>query len=190
MNRIGKILNKSWLVIFTLIAFSGSSVLKAQRISMAYIDSDYILSRMPEYESAQTRLNEFAQEWEKEAIDLERQLKQMEKDFSAEEILLTSDQRDQKKQAIKEQEDKLIEFRQVKFGTEGELFKKRAQLVKPIQDKMFEAVQTVAKEGGLDFIFDKASGVQMLYANPRYDKTFEVMEELGIPLTENETKKN
>lgn len=190
MNGIGKIIKNSWMAIIALIAFSGIYNLQAQRISMAYIDSDYILSRMPEYESAQTRLDEFAQEWEKQAVDLDRQLKQMEKDFSAEEILLTSDQRDQKKQAIKEQEEKLIEFRQSKFGTDGELFKKRAQLIKPIQDKMFEAVQTVAKEGGLDFIFDKASGVQMLYANPRYDKTFEVMEELGIPLTENETKKN
>ena len=61
--------------------------------------------------------------------------------------------------------------------------------MKPIQDKMFEAVQAVAKAQGLDYIFDKASGVQMLYANPRYDKTFEVMEELGISLTENESKK-
>jgi outer membrane protein len=86
-------------------------------------------------------------------------------------------------------EKDLMEFRQDKFGTDGELFKKRVQLVKPIQDKLFDAVQKVAKQEGLDYVFDKASGVQMLYANPKYDKTFEVMEELGIPLTENETQK-
>ena len=120
---------------------------------------------------------------------METALVQMQRDFAAEEILLTAEQRKERKESINQQEKKLIDFRQDKFGTEGALFKKRAQLVKPIQDKMFEAVQAVAKAQGLDYIFDKASGVQMLYANPRYDKTFEVMEELGIPLTENESKK-
>jgi outer membrane protein len=95
----------------------------------------------------------------------------------------------EKQNAINSKEEELVKFRVEKFGTEGALFKKRAQLVKPIQDKMFEAVQKVAKAQGLDYIFDKASGVQMLYANPRHDKTFEVMEELGIPLTQNETNK-
>lgn len=161
----------------------------AQRISLAYIDSDYILSRMPEYESAQQQLNEIAKSWEKEALSLETELKQMQRDYSAEEILLTASQKKEKQNAINSKEEELVKFRVEKFGTEGALFKKRAQLVKPIQDKMFEAVQKVAKAQGLDYIFDKASGVQMLYANPRHDKTFEVMEELGIPLTQNETNK-
>ena len=161
-----------------------------QRVSLAYIDSDYILSRMPEYESAQQQLNEVAQSWEKEALSLETELKQMQRDYSAEEILLTSAQKKEKQSAINTKEQELIKFRMDKFGTEGALFKKRAQLIKPIQDKMFDAVQKVAKAQGLDYIFDKASGVQMLYANPRFDKTFEVMEELGIPLTQNETNTN
>lgn len=163
--------------------------LGAQRISLAYIDSDYILSRMPEYESAQQQLNEIAKSWEKEALSLETELKQMQRDYSAEEILLTASQKKEKQNAINSKAEELVKFRIEKFGTEGALFKKRAQLVKPIQDKMFEAVQKVAKAQGLDYIFDKASGVQMLYANPRHDKTFEVMEELGIPLTQNETNK-
>jgi outer membrane protein len=165
-----------------------SAQLSAQRVSLAYIDSDYILGRMPEYKSAQQQLDDAAANWEAEAGNLEAKLSQMVKDFSAEEILLTSDQRGQRKEAITKQETELVKFREEKFGTDGELFKKRSQLIKPIQDKMFEAVQKVAKQEGLDYIFDKASGVQMLYANPKYDKTFEVMEELGIPLTENEAK--
>jgi outer membrane protein len=144
---------------------------------------------MPEYESAQQQLNEIAKSWEKEALSLETELKQMQRDYSAEEILLTASQKKEKQNAINSKEEELVKFRVEKFGTEGALFKKRAQLVKPIQDKMFEAVQKVAKAQGLDYIFDKASGVQMLYANPRHDKTFEVMEELGIPLTQNETNK-
>lgn len=175
-------------LIFLLGVFSAGNI-KAQRLSLAYVDSDYILSRMPEYQSAQQQLNESAVQWEKEALDMETALLQMQRDFSAEEILLTGEQRKERKISIDQQEKKLISFREDKFGMEGALFKKRAQLVKPIQDKMFDAVQNVAKAQGLDYIFDKASGVQMLYANPRHDKTFEVMEELGIPLSENESKK-
>lgn len=175
--------------LFFVISLFGAVESQGQRLSLAYVDSDYILNRMPEYQSAQQQLNESAVAWEKEALDMETALVQMQRDFSAEEILLTAEQRKERKTSIEQQEKKLIEFRQEKFGTEGALFKKRSQLVKPIQDKMFEAVQAVAKAQGLDYIFDKASGVQMLYANPRYDKTFEVMEELGIPLTENESKK-
>lgn len=170
-------------------AMAISSISWAQRTSLAYIDSDYILGRMPEYQSAQQELNDKAAEWELEAVKKESALTQLQKDFAAEEILLTSEQRKQKKQAIADLEKELMEFRQEKFGTDGDLFKKRVQLVKPIQDKLFDAVQKVAKQEGLDYVFDKASGVQMLYANPKYDKTFEVMEELGIPLTENETQK-
>lgn len=175
--------------LFLFLAMLWTADGEAQRLSLAYVDSDYILNRMPEYQSAQQQLNESAVAWEKEALDMETTLVQMQRDYSAEEILLTTEQRKERKESIEQQEKKLITFRQDKFGTEGALFKKRAQLVKPIQDKMFEAVQAVAKAQGLDYIFDKASGVQMLYANPRYDKTFEVMEELGIPLTENESKK-
>jgi outer membrane protein len=174
-------------LLFLLGMFSAVSA-KAQRLSLAFVDSDYILSRMPEYQSAQQQLNESAVQWEKEALDMETALLQMQRDYSAEEILLTGEQRKERKSSIEQQEKKLISFREEKFGMEGALFKKRAQLVKPIQDKMFDAVQNVAKAQGLDYIFDKASGVQMLYANPRHDKTFEVMEELGIPLSENEMK--
>jgi outer membrane protein len=175
------------LLFFTAILPEG---LTAQRLSLAYVDSDYILSRMPEYQSAQQQLMQSASNWEKDALELESTLTQLQRDFMAEEILLTGEQRKQRKEAIEAQEKKLMDFRKDKFGTEGALFKKRLELVKPIQDKMFDAVQNVAKAQGLDYILDKASGVQLLYANPKYDKTFEVMEELGIPLTENESKKD
>jgi len=176
-------------VSLVIAALAISTISWAQRTSLAYIDSDYILGRMPEYQSAQQELNDKASEWELEAMKKESSLSQLQKDFAAEELLMTSEQRKQKKQSIADLEKELMDFRQEKFGTDGELFKKRVQLVKPIQDKLFDAVQKVAKQEGLDYVFDKASGVQMLYANPKYDKTFEVMEELGIPLTENETQK-
>ena len=159
--------------------------MQAQRsLTFAYVDSDYILGRMPEYKSAQTQLEDLSVKWEAEAQKLQNQLTQMEKDYQAEEILLTSDQKKSKLESIKTQETELIKYREDKFGATGALFKKREELIKPIQDKLFDAVQKVAKQEGLDFIFDKAAGVQMLYANPKYDKTFEVLEELGIPISD------
>lgn len=178
-----KHMKQIFLLVISVICFP----LMGQRIALGYVDTDYILGRMTEYKSAQTQLEDLSAKWEADAQKLQNQLTQMEKDYQAEEILLTSDQKKVKKDAISVQEKELIKFREDKFGSNGALFKKREELIKPIQDKLFEAVQSVAKKEGFDFVFDKASGVQMLYANPKFDKTFEVLEELGIPLTENES---
>lgn len=153
--------------------------LAAQKVG--YIDSDLILSKMPEYKSAQKQLDDLAAQWQTEATDLQNKLDQLYRDFKAEELLLTADQKRTREEAIVTKEKELFKFREDKFGQSGELFKKREELIKPIQDKLYDAVQKVAKREGLDFIFDKAGGVLMLYSNPKYDKTFEVMEELGIP---------
>lgn len=166
------------LVIFSALV----APLAAQKVG--YIDSDLILSKMPEYKSAQKQLDELAAKWQDEAAQMQAKLDQMYKDFKNEEALLTSEQKKIKEDAIVKKEAELFKFREEKFGTTGELFKQREALIKPVQDKLYEAVQKVAKAEGLDFIFDKAGGVLMLYANPKYDKTFEVMEMLGIP-TEN-----
>jgi outer membrane protein len=163
------------LIILTALA----APLSAQKVG--FIDSDLILSKMPEYKSAQKQLDELAAKWQDEATQMQTKLDQMYKDFKAEEPLLTSEQKKIREEAIVKKEAELFKFREEKFGTSGELFKQRETLVKPVQDKLYEAVQKVAKAEGLDFIFDKAGGVLMLYANPKYDKTFEVMEELGIP---------
>ena len=104
-----------------VLCMMAAQFLGAQRISLAYIDSDYILSRMPEYESAPQQLNEIAKSWEKEALGLETELKQMQRDYSAEEILLTASQKKEKQNAINSKEEELVKFRVEKFGTEGGL---------------------------------------------------------------------
>jgi outer membrane protein len=153
--------------------------LAAQKIG--YVDSDLILGKMPEYKSAQKQLDDLAATWQSEANTLQTKLDQMYKDFKSEELLLSSDQKRSREDAIVTKEKELFKFREDKFGQTGELFKKREELIKPVQDKLYDAVQKVAKQEGLDFIFDKAGGVLMLYANQKFDKTFEVMDELGIP---------
>ncbi len=159
--------------------------LSAQKLG--YIDSDIILNKMPEYKSAQKQLDDLAAEWQGKADAMQTEVDKLYKEFRAEEVLLTSDQKKQREEAIVTKENELFKYREEKFGQTGELFKKREELIKPVQDKMFEAVQKVAKNEGLGFIFDKAGGIMMLYADPKYDKTFEVMEELGIPNDQKDT---
>jgi outer membrane protein len=163
------------IMIFAAIA----APLSAQKLG--YVDSDLILGKMPEYKSAQKQLDDLAAEWQAKADQMQAEVDQLYKDYRAEEVLLTKDAKIAKEEAIVTKENELFKYREDKFGQTGELFKKREELVKPIQDRVFEAVQKVAKTEGLSFIFDKAGGVLMLYADPKYDKTFEVMEELGIP---------
>ena len=148
---------------------------------MGFVDSDLILNKMPDYKSAQKQLDDLAAEWQSKADGYQAEIDNMYKDYRAEEVLLTRDQKKAKEDAIVAKENELFKYREEKFGQTGALFKKREELVKPIQDKIFESVQKVAKKEGLAFIFDKAGGVMMLYADSKYDKTYEVMEDLGIP---------
>lgn len=163
-----------------IIAFTAiSAPLMAQKV--AFVDSDVILKKMPEYKSAQKQLDDLAAQWQTKADAMQTEVDKMYKDYRAEEIYLTKEQRVAREEAIVVKENELFKFREEKFGQYGELFKKREELIKPIQDKIYAAIQKVAKQEGLSFIFDKAGGVVMLYADPKYDKSFEVMEELGIP---------
>ena len=136
---------------------------------------------MPEYKSAQKMLDELAATWQSQADSMQAEVDRLYKEYRNEAVLLTSDQKRTKEDNIVTKENGLFQFRELKFGQNGDLFKKREELIKPVQDKVFEAVEKVAKNEGLSFIFDKAGGVMMLYADQKYDKTFEVMELLGIP---------
>lgn len=153
--------------------------LTAQKLG--YVDSDLILKKMPEYKSAQKQLDDLAARWQSQADSMQAEVDRLYKEYRAEAVLLTPDQKRSKEDNIVTRENLLFQFRETKFGQAGDLFKKREELIKPVQDKVFEAVEKVAKNEGLSFIFDKAGGVMMLYADQKYDKTFEVMELLGIP---------
>ena len=158
--------------------FSATSVF-AQKVG--YVDSDVILKKMPEYKSAQKKLDDLAAQWQSVANMMQSELDQLYKDYKAEEVLLTAEQKKTREDAIVSKESELFKYREDKFGQSGSLFKERETLIKPIQDKLYDAIQKVAKKEAMAFIFDKSGGVLMLYADPKYDKTFEVMEELGIP---------
>jgi outer membrane protein len=112
----------------------------------------------------------------------------MYKDYKSEEILLSPTQRKEREDAIVAKEEAIKKFEQDKFGVNGELFKKRQELIKPIQDKVYAAIQKVAKNNGLDFIFDKSANMNILFSNPKYDRSSDVLDELGVTQTEESDK--
>jgi outer membrane protein len=159
------------LVVFTTVgAF-------AQRF--AYVDSDYILKHIPEYTSSQKQLDALSAQWQKDVDAKFADIEKLFKAYQADQVLLTEDMRKRREAEIIEKENAAKEFQRVKFGFEGELFQTRTKLIKPIQDRVAKAIQAVADAQQLDMIFDKTSEITLLYANPRLDKSNEVITRLG-----------
>ena len=149
----------------------------AQRF--AYVDTEYILKNIPAYQAAQDQLDNQAVEWQKEIEEIYAKIDKMYKDFQAEKVLLTEEMRVKRENAIIEKEKEAKNIQKQYFGKEGELYKKRQELIKPIQDDIFNAVKEVAAEGNFAVIFDTAGGMSMLYNDPKYDKSDDVLEKLG-----------
>jgi outer membrane protein len=182
IERMNKLI-KLFLLIGLVIGLSSQSQLYAQRF--AYVDTEYILDMLPEYRSAQKQLDAVAETWQKEIESKRTEIDKLIKDFQAEQILLTEELKKKKEAEIKQKEIEVKEFTNKKFGYEGELFSKRQELIKPIQDKVFNACQKIAKQSALDFIFAKSAEMIMMYSNAKYDKSDEVLSELGVIVTKN-----
>jgi outer membrane protein len=149
----------------------------AQRF--AYVDSDYILSHIPEYNSAQKQLDALSEQWQKE-VDIKFSIiEDMFKAYQADQVLLNNEMRKKRENEIVQKEQEAKEFQRLKFGFEGELFQFRIKLIKPIQDRVSKAIQAIADAQQLDMIFDKNSEITLLYANPRLDKSNDVIVRLG-----------
>jgi outer membrane protein len=172
---------KKYLFLLVISSFTLIGSTFGQRF--AYVDTEYILDMLPDYRSAQKQLDAISLDWEKEIEKKQEEIDKIYREFEAEKILLTEELKKKKEAEIKVKEQELKDFRNLKFGYEGELFKKRAELIKPIQDKIFDAVQKIAKTSALDFIFAKGGEVIMLYSNSKYDKSDEVLKELGITIS-------
>ena len=145
-----------------------------------FVDMDYMLNKMPSYNNAQKELDKIAEGWQKEVQDKMKKVDDMYKQFQAEQVLMTEPMKQQKMKEIEDKEKDVKDFQKAKFGTNGELFKKRQELIKPIQDKIYNEVQKYALAKALDFIFDRSSGPSMLYANEKLNKSDEILQSLGI----------
>jgi len=145
----------------------------------ALVDTEYILNHIPNYKSAQTQLDKFSEDWQKEVEGKYTEIDKMYKDYQAERVLLAEDMRKQREDMIVNKEKEAKELQKSYFGQDGALFKKRQELIQPIQDDIYKAIKDLATENGYAVIFDSSSGTSMIYTNPRYDISDEVLQKLG-----------
>ena len=145
----------------------------------AYVDSDYILSKMPEFIQAEEKIDDFSKEWQSEIELAYEEVEQMYRDYQSEQVLLTSEMKTKREEAIMEKEKSVQSLQQKYFGNNGDLYKKRQDLIKPIQDRIFDAVQQLAASNKYSIIFDASSDLIMLYSNPDLDKSDKILELMG-----------
>ena len=167
---------KKVIVALTFVAFTAATAL-AQRI--CFVDANKILERVPEYKTAQDALDQQAEKWKQDIAAEYAKVDEMYKKYQADEVLLDDRARKERENEITAKEKQVRELQKQKFGPEGALNKKRQELVKPVQDRVYTAIEQYATEKGFDFIFDKASTGGMLFASPKYDKTDDIVKKLG-----------
>lgn len=164
----------------TLILFGAlflmSVAATAQKI--AYVDVNKILESIEEYQQAQTELDRQANQWRQEIAQEYDVIKGMYNRYQAEQVLLSEDARTQREEEIMAKEKQVRDLQRERFGPEGELFKRRQDLVRPIQDRVYAAIEAYANERGYDFIFDRSSQSGMIFSNPQYDKTDDILNRL------------
>ena len=159
---------------FLLIA----NVSNAQRY--AVIDSKYILDKLPEYKEAQKTLDQFSEQWQQEIDQKQAMVDKMYKDYDAEQVMLTDVLKKKREDELYNKEKDLRDLQKKRFGFEGDLFKKRQELIKPIQDRVYNAVQKLAVEKQYDFILDKSEGITVIFADPKLDKSADIIRNLGV----------
>lgn len=159
------------------VAFICSIGASAQKFAL--VDMEYILKNVPSYEMANEQLNQISQRWQKEVETKAKEAETLYKNFQADMVFLTDEQKAKKEEEIVAKEKEATELRYKYFGPEGELYKKRQSLMKPIQDEVYNAVKKVAEERGYQAIFDRASAGDIIFASPRIDVSNEVLAKLG-----------
>ncbi len=164
-------------VIVLTIAILFANTLMAQKFS--FVNSEYILKKIPSFKSAQEQLDKLSSQYQKEIEAKYAEVDKMYQDYQAEKVLLTEEMRKKREDDVIAKERQVKDLQMKYFGKDGLLFKKREELVKPIQDQVDNAIKELANEGGYAVIFDSSVSQNMLYTNPRYDKSEEVLQKLG-----------
>jgi outer membrane protein len=165
-------------IIVIAIVFIASYQVQAQRYCV--VDSKYILENLPEYKQAQTKLDEVSAQWQKDIdaklLDVDR----MYKSYQAEQVMLSDDMKKKREDEIIKKEKEAKELQKKRFGFEGDLFKRRQELVKPVQDKVYNAIQKLATSKGYDIIFDKSADLSVFYSDNKIDKSDDILKDLGV----------
>lgn len=146
----------------------------------AVVDTKYILNKMPDYTTADNKLQALSEQWQKDIDTRQAELDKMYKDYDAEQYMLSDELKKKREAELFNKEKEVRELQKRRFGYEGDLFKERQQLVKPIQDKVYNAIQRIAVAKGYDFILDKSEGITVIFADPKLNISDVVLNELGI----------
>ncbi len=146
----------------------------------AVIDSKYILEKLPDYKESQTKLDQFSAQWQQEIEKKQADLDKMYKDYDAEQVMLADNLKKKREDELFNKEKEVRDLQKKRFGFEGDLFKKRQELIKPIQDKVYVAIQKLAVDKSYDFILDKSEGITVIFADPKLDKSDDVLKFLGV----------
>lgn len=165
------------IFVFLLAVLATATVSFAQKY--AYVDTEYILENIPAYQAAQEQLNTLSTQYQRELENVQAELEQMYNDFRAESVLLSDEMKRKREDVIVSKEKEFRALQQKYFGPEGELYQKRQGLVKPIQDDIYNSIKDIAASGNYAVVFDKAGSLSMLYTDPRYDLSDQVLEKMG-----------
>lgn len=166
------------LVFLSIVFLTLSQFAIAQRY--AFVDSEYILGKLPSYQTAQTKLDGMSKGWQKEIEDKFKEVEAKYKEYQNEKVLLTEDMRKKKEDEIIQLEKEAKALKNKYFGVEGEMFKKREELIKPIQDEIYSAIKQVAEDGNYAMIFDVAAGASILYTDVKYDVSDDVLKKISF----------
>ena len=166
-------------LLFSILFFGVAMATNAQAL-YAIIDTRYILNKIPEYKETDTKLALIGEQWQKEIDDKQASIDKMYKNYEAEQFMLTDVLKKKREDELFVREKEIRELQKRRFGYEGDLFKERQKMVKPIQDKVFNAVQKIAIAKAYDFVLDKSEGITIIFADHKLDKSEEVLKELGI----------
>jgi outer membrane protein len=166
--------NRAFLIAVLLFISAGAFA----QAKIGYVDSKVIIDGMQDAKDAQANLDNFVAAWQAEIKRMNDSLAMVKEDFEKKKLILTENIKKQKEDEIKDLEKKISDYKLAKFGENGEYFQKQNELMKPVQDKVFKAIQDVAKEGDYDFVFDRSSQMLLLYMNEKYDLTQKVIKKL------------
>jgi len=160
-----------------LFVLTGSSF---AQLKIGYVDSDAIMDNLADAQDAQTKIDAFIQEWQEELSKREKDWQDLYDDYEKRKLIMSDQKRVETEKELVKLEDEIADFRQKKFGVNGELFQKQEELMKPVQNKVFNAIQDIAQEEDFDFIFDRSGDIMFLFAKEEYDVTNLVLEKLKL----------
>ena len=164
-------------ILVLVVSLLATTFVQAQKF--AFVDTDYILKNIPEYGESQKQLDDMSKSWQRQIETKKGEIEKLYKSYQAEELLLTAEMKQKREEDIVKKEKLLQEFQQSKFGVNGELFKKKQELIQPLQDQIYNAIRDISELGNYMIVFDRAGQTNIIYSNARYDKSDDVLKKLG-----------